>query len=157
MDSIVAMSNDAAGTAGDRARLQETGALSRALVRAAEHVKASFAAAVEPLGVPVHLARAVVMLDEALPMSALADKLTCDPSYITTLADQLEDRGLAERLPGTDRRVKRLALTADGWALRERIGAGLVTHSIMLTRLDDEQRAVLGPILEALTRDPDQP
>lgn len=153
------MSTDvpAHGSPRDRARLEQAGVLSRALIRAAEQVKASFAAAVEPLGLPVHLARAVIMLDEALPMSALADRLFCDPSYVTTLADQLEDRGLAERAPGTDRRVKRLALTVEGWAVRERIAAALSTHSIMLTRLDDGQRAALAPILEALERDAHDP
>lgn len=151
------MSTDVPGPARDLARLEEAGVLSRALIRAAEQVKASFAAAVEPLGLPVHLARAVIMLDEALPMSALADRLLCDPSYVTTLADQLEDRGLAERVPGTDRRVKRLALTADGWALRERIAAALSTTSIVLTRLDDGQRAALAPILAALEHEAHPP
>lgn len=151
------MSPEPDGPTRDLARLEQSGALSRALVRAAEQVKASFTAAVAPLGIPVQLARAVTMLDETLPMSALADKLSCDPSYVTTLADQLEDRGLAERLPGTDRRVKRLALTAEGWAVREQIATALSTHSIVLTRLDDAQRAALGPILEALDSDPRQP
>ena len=141
----------------DRARLEESGALSRALITTAELVKASFAAAVEPLGIPVHLARAVVMLEEPCVMSALAERLACDRSYVTTLADQLEDRGLAERVPGRDRRVKHLALTAKGDALRECIGAALADHSIVLTRLDDAQRASLGAILAALSRDPDAP
>ena len=42
-----------------------------------------------------------------------------DASYVTTIADQLEERGLIERQPHpTDRRVKSLALTPEGLRLR---------------------------------------
>ena len=44
-------------------------------------------------------------LDEPMSMSALADRLGIDASYVTTIADQLEERGLIERQPHpTDRR-----------------------------------------------------
>src|SRR5579871_3647249 len=48
----------------------------------------------------------------ALPMSALADVLSCDASNVTGIVDRLEGRGLVER-HGTegDRRVKALATT----------------------------------------------
>lgn len=138
----------------DHARLAESGVISRALVRAAELVKANFTAAVEPLGLPVHLARAVLMLDEPLPMGELAARLSCDRSYITSLADQLEARGLVDRVPGEDRRVKRLALTEDGRTLRGRIAAAMSAQGVVLARLDDEQRAALGPILQTLLREP---
>ncbi len=38
-------------------------------------------------------------LDEPMSMSALADRLGIDASYVTTIADQLEERGLIERQP----------------------------------------------------------
>jgi hypothetical protein len=44
-------------------------------------------------------------------MRMLADRLACERSYITGLADQLEERGLVTRATGEDRRVKLLALT----------------------------------------------
>jgi DNA-binding MarR family transcriptional regulator len=55
-----------------------------------------------------------------LPMSALAEWLHCDASNVTGIVDRLEARGLIERrsAPG-DRRVKILALTAEGEQLRE--------------------------------------
>jgi len=55
-------------------------------------------------------------------MRNLADRLRCDASYVTGLADALEERGLAERrCHPTDRRVKMIALTTEGVAARERV------------------------------------
>ena len=55
-------------------------------------------------------------------MSALADRLGIDASYVTTIADQLEERGLIERQPHpTDRRIKSLAPTPEGRRLREKL------------------------------------
>ncbi len=51
------------------------------------------------------------------PMRAFADKMRCDASWITSLVDDLETRGLVERriLP-TDRRVKTVVITKAGMA-----------------------------------------
>lgn len=55
------------------------------------------------------------------PMRDLADHWRCDASYVTSLADALERRDLVERRPHpTDRRVKMIALTEKGLAVRER-------------------------------------
>jgi len=54
-----------------------------------------------------------------VPMGALAQSLFCDPSNVTGIVDRLEARGLIERRPADgDRRVKILALTAEGERLR---------------------------------------
>jgi DNA-binding MarR family transcriptional regulator len=56
-----------------------------------------------------------------VPMSALATALSCDASNVTGLVDRLEARGLIERRSDEhDRRVKILAVTRAGAALRER-------------------------------------
>jgi DNA-binding MarR family transcriptional regulator len=56
-----------------------------------------------------------------LRMGDLAEHWGCDASYVTTLADGLQERGLAERRPHpTDRRVKTIVLTPEGRATRER-------------------------------------
>lgn len=56
-----------------------------------------------------------------LPMSTMAEWLFCDASNVTSMVDRLEARGLIERRDRPkDRRVKLLALTAEGEALRER-------------------------------------
>jgi DNA-binding MarR family transcriptional regulator len=53
-------------------------------------------------------------------MGELAGRWHCDASYVTSIADGLQDRGLAERLPHpTDRRVKMLVLTEHGTEVRE--------------------------------------
>ncbi len=79
---------------------------------------------------------------EAVPGRDLADRLHCDPSNVTFLADRLEERGLIERRPDlSDRRVKLLALTTAGLAVRTRIVQAAATRS-PLARLSpaDQQR-----------------
>jgi DNA-binding MarR family transcriptional regulator len=76
------------------------------------------------LGLTFPLAHALRQLepDRPRPMRELADVLFCDASNVTALADRLEGKGLAERQPDPDdRRVKALALTAEGKRLRERV------------------------------------
>ncbi len=149
-DMLTPVSTPTSDPRRELGRLEEAGAISRAVIRAADEIKANFGEAVAPLGVPAHLARAVIMLDDPSTMSELAERLRCDPSYVTSLADQLEERGLAGRAQGADRRVKLLALTDDGRALRARVAATISAESIVLSRLDDAQRAALLPLLEQL-------
>lgn len=134
-------------------RLAESRRLSQMLVSVAERSKADFAASADRHGLPVHLARALLYLDEPVPMGELACSLTCDPSYITALADQLEERGLVKRVPGDDRRVKLLALTAAGRKTRDKLAEAVNRESLVLRRLSDAERAVLAPLLERLASD----
>ena len=76
------------------------------------------------LGLTFTQAHALRMLDpeRPLPMSALADRLFCDASNVTGVADRLEARGLVERRSAVgDRRVKALTLTAVGAELRREV------------------------------------
>jgi|SRR5919204_6972714 DNA-binding MarR family transcriptional regulator len=76
------------------------------------------------LGLTFTQAHALRMLDpeRPLPMSALADRLFCDASNVTGVADRLEARGLVERRSAMgDRRVKALALTTIGADLRREV------------------------------------
>lgn len=58
---------------------------------------------------------------EGVPMRDVAGYWRCDASYVTSLADALEERGLVERRAHpTDRRVKMIVLTKEGIAARER-------------------------------------
>ena len=62
--------------------------------------------------------------DEERTMGSLAATIRCDPSNITGIVDRLEARGLVERRSAEhDRRVKALALTPAGVAMRERVFA----------------------------------
>ncbi|CAN5252825.1 hypothetical protein BH18ACT4_BH18ACT4_09510 [soil metagenome] len=55
----------------------------------------------------------------AKPMRDLAAKWFCDASNVTSLIDQLEQRGLVERrVPPNDRRVKAVSLTEQGVSVR---------------------------------------
>ena len=51
------------------------------------------------LGLTLRQAHALRLLDpeEPMPMSALAERLFCDASNVTGIADRLEARGLVER------------------------------------------------------------
>jgi len=135
------------------AQLAEAGRLAQLLVDIAKQAMADFAATVGELGLPVHLARAIVLLGNPAPMRDLADQLNCDRSYITSLADQLEERGLVSRAVGDDRRVKLLTLTDAGVAVRDRISAAVAERNMILHRLSDAERKQLAPLLEKLCHD----
>jgi len=85
-----------------------------------------------------------------LPMSRLADTLSCDASNVTGLVDRLESRGLVRRQSSPqDRRVKVLQLTPAGKRLRAQL-LREATGSLPLARLSSDQQRTLVRILEAL-------
>jgi DNA-binding MarR family transcriptional regulator len=136
------------------ARFAESGRLAQMLVDSARQAMADFAATVAEFGLPAHLARAIVLLATPAPMRDLADRLDCDRSYVTSLADQLEQRGLVTRVVGEDRRVKLLALTDAGKAMRDRIAVAVAEHNMILRRLSDAERKRLVPLLRKLLQEP---
>jgi MarR family transcriptional regulator, organic hydroperoxide resistance regulator len=76
------------------------------------------------LGLSFAQAHALRLLDpdEPMPMSALAERLFCDASNVTGIADRLEVRGLVRRQSHEgDRRVKALTITPSGMKLREQV------------------------------------
>jgi DNA-binding MarR family transcriptional regulator len=86
--------------------------------------RARVGSALGGLGLTFAQAHALRLLDPELPlpMSALADRLFCDASNVTGIADRLESRGLVERRRAEgDRRVKALTLTPAGAELRGRV------------------------------------
>jgi DNA-binding MarR family transcriptional regulator len=69
----------------------------------------------ERFDVPVSCMKAIRRLDAAVTMKDLGLRLHCDPSFVTMIADALEQRGLAKREPNpADRRIKNLVLTPRG-------------------------------------------
>lgn len=81
---------------------------------------------------------------EPIPMGAAAERLACDASYVTGLADRLEGLGLIERRQDpSDRRVKQLVITPAGADLRERIQAEISGGDGLLSGLDDADVADL--------------
>jgi DNA-binding MarR family transcriptional regulator len=87
--------------------------------------------------------------DEPVPMSALAGLLMCDNSNVTGIVDRLEALGLVERKPAErDRRVKAVALTERGVALRGVVQLRLGEPPPPLKGLSDEDAATLRDILQ---------
>ena len=86
-----------------------------------------------------------------LPMSRLADTLSCDASNVTRLVDRLESQDLVRRQPSPqDRRVKVLQLTPTGARLRAQLLRRMAGRSHPLSRLSLDQQRTLVKILEAL-------
>jgi DNA-binding MarR family transcriptional regulator len=87
--------------------------------------------------------------DEPVPMSALAGLLMCDNSNVTGIVDRLEALGLVERKPAArDRRVKAVALTEEGIALREVVQQRMSEPPPPLKRLTEEDATALRDILQ---------
>ena len=90
-----------------------------------------------------------------LPMSRLADTLSCDASNVTGLVDRLESRGLVRRQPSIeDRRVKVLQLTPAGSRVRTQLIRQMAGQSLPLAKLSPAQLRTLVRILEVLVDEP---
>ena len=90
-----------------------------------------------------------------MPMSSLADALSCDASNVTGLVDRLESRGLVQRRQAAgDRRVKVLDLTATGTRLRAELLRRMTGQPLPLSRLTKHERRALVKILERLLEEP---
>jgi len=84
-------------------------------------------------------------------MRVLAELMNCDASYITSVADRLEELGYAERRPAADdRRVKELALTRKGRAAALRLDAVFTDPPEELTTLSPTERRALAAISRKL-------
>jgi DNA-binding MarR family transcriptional regulator len=90
--------------------------------------------------------------DEPCTMSEVAQELGCGPSNITGIIDKLEARGLVERRLRTgDRRIKTVAMTRRGLALRKRLTTRLAQPAPwMLALAPDDQRVLVDILRRAL-------
>src|SRR5215469_8801329 len=95
-------------------------------------------------GIAPHDLLALFKLEGGLAMKDLAQRMGCDASFVTAIADTLEKRGFLRREPGQrDRRVKNLLLTPEGIAAKERMMAQLAAKMPWSYALDDSERASL--------------
>jgi MarR family transcriptional regulator, organic hydroperoxide resistance regulator len=84
-------------------------------------------------------------------MKELGRRLRCDPSFVTSIADSLEKRGLAKREPNpTDRRIKNLVLTPEGSEFRTRIEQEMLASMPWCTALDRDERETLLALVRKL-------
>jgi DNA-binding MarR family transcriptional regulator len=112
--------------------------------------------ALEELDLTFMQAHALRLLDpdEERTMGKLAETIKCDPSNITGIVDRLEARGLVERRSAADdRRVKALALTPAGVALRERVRAVFSEPPAPIQHLSKADQVALRDILRRAVAD----
>jgi DNA-binding MarR family transcriptional regulator len=103
-------------------------------------------------GIPVFVIKALHMLDNPLAMKDLGQRMHCDPSFITSIADTLEKHGLAVREPDpADRRVKRLVLTPAGADLKARLENEVLSRTPWRQCLTREQRTSLLALIRAMS------
>lgn len=140
--------------ATDRTRTAQTAALADALYTVMPMVVDHVNDRLESLGMTNTDLWALRSIDAPMPMKDLAHCMDIDPSYVTLVADRLEELGLIERRPHpTDRRVKHLVLTAEGRRFKrtipDRLWAGQNTFSV----LTDAERTQLTDLLGRLIAD----
>lgn len=117
------------------------------------HEAGEIASAVAPtFGVTPSDLLALFKLDDGLSMKELASRMGCDPSFVTTVTDTLEKRGLVRREPSQrDRRVKNLRLTPEGVTAKERLIIELGSRMPWNTRLDASERGCFLQLLKKMT------
>jgi len=86
---------------------------------------------------------------DGVSMGDMARGIGCDPSYITALVDDLDDRGLARREPAPyDRRVKIIVLTDAGRALASEIDAVVSVPPAAFSALGESELRQLRDLLD---------
>jgi DNA-binding MarR family transcriptional regulator len=95
-------------------------------------------------GIPVFCLKALHRLGSPITMKELGEQLHVDRSFVTMIADTLEERGLARREPHPgDRRIKNLVLSEQGLALKQRLEAALLGQMPWSQTLGLTERASL--------------
>jgi DNA-binding MarR family transcriptional regulator len=88
---------------------------------------------------------------QPLTLRGLAERLSADPPYVTLMVDDLEERGLVQRMPHPeDRRAKLVQLTADGRAAAARADAILDEPPPALREVPAEDLEAVLRVLERL-------
>jgi MarR family transcriptional regulator, organic hydroperoxide resistance regulator len=104
-----------------------------------------------PFGLPPPYARALRQIEGAVSMKELGRRLECDPSFVTVIADRLEEKALIRReVDPLDRRVKNLVLTKAGAELREQLVHDFFGSIRRIHRLDTPEREAILPMLEKM-------
>jgi DNA-binding MarR family transcriptional regulator len=134
-------------------RLQLILQVNLGLLTVAERLRQKWAAHAAASGLSPAQVNALLTLvpGEAVPMRSLAARLDYDASNLSVLVDRLERRGAVERRPDPgDRRVKALALTAEGERLRAAFWSELVDDPGPLAPLADTDLRALAGLLDVL-------
>jgi DNA-binding MarR family transcriptional regulator len=91
--------------------------------------------------------------EQSVPMKSLSTFMSCDPSNITVIVEQLVSEGLVDRKESAlDRRVKTVTLTSEGLTLRDKfLEITTATRLPNLDSLTSEETRQLITILEKAT------
>jgi DNA-binding MarR family transcriptional regulator len=90
-------------------------------------------------------------IDGPIPMKELGQRLGCDASFVTVIADALEKHGLARREPSQrDRRSKNIVLTDHGTEVREQIMKEMTARMPWGIALDVSERECFLGLLQKM-------
>jgi MarR family transcriptional regulator, organic hydroperoxide resistance regulator len=119
----------------------------------ASHIDAHVRARAATLGLTASQGTALSELTRPMTLRELAERMNCEPSNATFVADRLEEQGYLERHPHPDdRRAKQLVLTPKGTELRERLLALLSEDSPLAPLTPEEQQVLHHLLARALIR-----
>ena len=112
MATVTAPQAGAAETGPDEDLNQQIADALSGLLKGAQELAQGIAA---DLGLTGSDVMALLKLEAPMTMKDLGLKIGCDPSFVTSIADALENHGLARREPSQrDRRSKNIVLTPEG-------------------------------------------
>lgn len=107
----------------------------------------------ERIGLAAPYALALRRIDGSTPMKDLAQRLHCDPSFVTAIADVLEERRYARRESDAhDRRVRNLVLTRSGIRAKSTFERELALDPPGIRRLTPSARAAFLEMLLDMAR-----
>ncbi len=117
------------------------------------HLREHFERVAQRVDLPIPCLKALRILEGPVSMKELGARMHCDASFVTAVADMLEQRGLARReVDPADRRVKRLVLTAAGETTRRRLVDEVLADVPGLRTLDERERATMMRLLRTMLR-----
>ncbi|MBB4919734.1 MarR family winged helix-turn-helix transcriptional regulator [Streptosporangium saharense] len=113
----------------------------------AKQIEAHVRARAATLGLTASQGVALRELTGPMTLRELAERMSCEPSNATFVADRLEEQGYLERHPHPgNRRAKQLVLTPSGAELRERL-LGLLSEGSPLAPLSSQEQDALHHLL----------
>lgn len=117
------------------------------------HLREHVERVAQGVDLPLPCLKALRILEAPASMKELGARMHCDASFVTAVADMLEERGLARReVDPADRRVKRLSLTAKGAAMRNRVAEQMLSDVPGLRTLDERERATMMRLVQSMLR-----
>lgn len=126
----------------DRDRLDSD--LTDAFSELFEQLAGRFEGIAQRFSLPPFCVKALHMLTSPMAMKELGRRFHCDPSFVTSIADTLDSRGLGRRETDTrDRRIKNLMLTPKGLELRAQLEREMMAIMPWTNALDQSERETL--------------